>query len=88
MHNAAYAERNAKAQIRLVNAAVALGERFGVEDYAAKVSEAGHRNPQYAALFQKEAVADMLEQMVAQSEPEPVPEESKKSSTSTRKKAS
>ncbi len=59
------AERNARAQQRLLAAAETIAGRLGLLEPLAAVQAARHRDPQLAVLFQREALADLLESVQA-----------------------
>ena len=61
----AIAKRNADATERMKQAAATLAERFGVDASVLNVSSVG--GPEVKALKEREAVADLLEQLVARS---------------------
>lgn len=59
----AIAKRNADATERMTQAAATLAERFGVDPSGLNVSAVG--GPEVKALREREAVADLLEALVA-----------------------
>ena len=61
--------RAAVAQQRIATAAQALAKRHGLDDQAAAVANARHRDGGIDALFKSEAIADLLDALVALPEP-------------------
>lgn len=61
MHQRIYAERSARAQARIVAAAAELGNRFGLADAAGRIATIQSNQPHLKVLFEREAVADLLE---------------------------
>lgn len=59
------AERNAQAQQRLLVAAETIASQLGLLEPLAAVQAARHRDPQLAVLFQREALAGLLESVTA-----------------------
>lgn len=59
------AERNAQAQQRLLTAAETIAGRLGLLEPLAAAQAARHRDPQLALLFQREALAGLLEAVQA-----------------------
>ncbi len=59
------AERNAQAQQRLLVAAETIALQLGLLEPLAAVQAARHRDPQLAVLFQREALANLLEAVTA-----------------------
>ncbi len=59
------AERNARAQARLLSAAETIGAALGLEAPVAAVRAVRSRDPQLMLVFQREALADLLEQVAA-----------------------
>ncbi len=73
MHSRILAERNEAALNRLVSASAILAERFNLDEKAEAVASVRERDYQVQALFQREAIADLLEAIVAATEPVPSP---------------
>jgi DNA uptake protein ComE-like DNA-binding protein len=69
MERGILAARDATAQARIMSAAAQLGARFGLDEQAERVASATARDALVRNLFQREAVADLLEAVVAASEP-------------------
>jgi hypothetical protein len=65
MHQRIYAERSAKAQARIVAAAAELGNRFGLADAAGRIATIQSNQPHLKVLFEREAVADLLEALAS-----------------------
>ena len=63
MKLAALAARDHAAQVRMVEAAEKLAERFGIEA-GLRIRPSGTRAPRVAAMHQREALADFLEALV------------------------
>ena len=78
MHPTAYVERDARASARLVEEARKLAAQHGLDDLVKMVEAAGHRDPKYGALFQKEAVVNLLAAVNAAADDQPADEPAKK----------
>ena len=64
-----HAIRTQLAQERLLAAAETLADRFGLAAEHAALTEARHKRPEVAVLYQREAVAALLDALVRVSEP-------------------
>lgn len=66
MHESVYAEKNAVAQAKLTQAAHVLANRFGLApELVEALTPTGNMDPEIRTLKQKEAVANILEALVA-----------------------
>ncbi|CAA9272271.1 MAG: hypothetical protein AVDCRST_MAG77-3238 [uncultured Chloroflexi bacterium] len=70
MHPASLAIATQEAQLRITAAATALADRFGLADQLAALQGARSKDAQVAQLFQRRAVADLLEAVAAATAPD------------------
>jgi len=73
MHRRIRAARLETARDRIAATATVLAQRYGVQDLAEVVINAGHRDPELDTLFRLEAVAGLLEAIASQPQPAPMP---------------
>lgn len=73
------AARGSIALSRTLAAAAVLAVRFDLGEHEQALKDASHRDPNVAAVFQREAVADFVEALVAKTDPgAPIPSDTER----------
>lgn len=74
MHPRVLSQRSDAAHLRILEAATTLTERAGLPAAREALVAARDRDPQVSRMQEREAVADLLEALVAARRPEPMPQ--------------